>query len=267
VALLERMAGGAALARWLGRELGDVTFASADLRRRFLGLVGGTTRARTHVASAVVPRAAVPSPEPGGTASDARADARSPSTDQSGDRWAAAVGPASRGFILAVGRLVPIKGFDLLLRATALAEARSEAKVVVVILGDGPERARLTRSALRLGIDLRLPGFIPRAEVDTWLRAARVYVQPSRALWNGRTEGLPVSTLEALALGIPVIASDSGGLAELAQPDEAGSLIQVFRAGDHRALATRLEGFLDARPQERHPPGARNLAHGEVSAA
>jgi glycosyltransferase involved in cell wall biosynthesis len=182
VALLERMAGGAALARWLGRELGDVTFASADLRRRFLGLVGGTTRARTHVASAVVPRAAVPSPEPGGTASDARADARSPSTDQSGDRWAAAVGPASRGFILAVGRLVPIKGFDLLLRATALAEARSEAKVVVVILGDGPERARLTRSALRLGIDLRLPGFIPRGPCGTGARKASR--SPRSRLWR-----------------------------------------------------------------------------------
>jgi glycosyltransferase involved in cell wall biosynthesis len=266
VALLERLAGGAALARWLGQELADVTFASADLRRRFLGLVGGTTRARTHVASPVVPRAAVSWPEPCGTASDARAL----SADQPGDPQAAAVGPAPGGFILAVGRLVPIKGFDLLLRAAALAEARSGAKAVVVILGDGPERARLTRSALGLGIDLRLPGFIPRAEVDTWLRAAGVYVQPSRALWNGRTEGLPVSTLEALAHGIPVIASDSGGLAELAQPaqpDGAGSPIQVFRAGDHRALATRLEGFLDARRRERHPPGARNLAHGEVSAA
>jgi glycosyltransferase involved in cell wall biosynthesis len=169
-----------------------------------------------------------------------------------------------------MGRLVPIKGFDLLLRAAALAEARSGNKAVVVILGDGPERARLTRSALRLGVDLRLPGFVPRAEVDPWLRAAGVYVQPSRALSNGRTEGLPVSTLEALAQGAPVIASDSGGLAELgapAQPDGAGSAIQIFRAGDHRALASMLEGFLGAMWRGEHRPGARNLTPGEVSAA
>jgi glycosyltransferase involved in cell wall biosynthesis len=267
VALLERLAGGAALARWLGRELGDVTFASADLQRRFLGLVGGTTRARTHVAPAVVPRVLVSSPGPRGAA---RSDARAPSAAQPGDPQAVALGSAPRGFILAVGRLVPIKGFDVLLRAAALAEARSGAKAVVVILGDGPERARLTRSALRLGVELRLPGFVQRAEVDTWLRAASVYVQPSRTLWHGRTEGLPVSTLEALAHGVPVIASDSGGLAELAAPappDAAGSAIQIFRAGDHRALATMLEGVLAARWQEEHRREARNLAPGQVSAA
>jgi glycosyltransferase involved in cell wall biosynthesis len=254
VALLERLTGGATLARWLGQELADVTFASADLERRFLGLVGGTMRARTHVAPAVV----------GG-----------PPVSQPGDDPPAccAMVSAPRGFILAVGRLVPIKGFDLLLRATALAEARCGARAVVVILGDGPERERLTRSALRMGVDLRLPGFIPRAEVDAWLDGAAVYVQPSRALWNGRTEGLPVATLEALAHGVPVITSDSGGLAELRertvldQPGEAGAAIQVFRAGDHRALATRLEGFLDARWRGHPPSGARNPAPGVVSAA
>ena len=252
VALLERLAGGAALARWLGRELSDVTFASADLERRFLALVGGTMRARTHVAPAFVGRPPVSSP---------------------GDPRAVAMGPAPRGFILAVGRLVPIKGFDLLLRAAALAEARTGAKAVVVILGDGPERARLSHGALRMGVDLRLPGFVPRAEVDAWLGAAGVYVQPSRTLWNGRTEGFPVSTLEALAAGVPVITSDSGGLAELSErtgldrPGEAGAAIQVFHAGDHHALATRLEGFLDARWRGGHPSGARNPAPGVVSAA
>jgi len=144
---------------------------------------------------------------------------------------------------------------------------------VVVILGDGPERARLSHGALRMGVDLRLPGFVPRAEVDAWLGAAGVYVQPSRTLWNGRTEGLPVSTLEALAAGVPVITSDSGGLAELSErtgldrPGEAGAAIQVFHAGDHHALATRLEGFLDARWRGGHPSGARNPAPGVVSAA
>jgi glycosyltransferase involved in cell wall biosynthesis len=52
--------------------------------------------------------------------------------------------------------------------------------------------------------------------VPEWLAAADLYVQPSRVLPSGRTEGLPMATLEALAVGLPVIASRSGGLAELA---------------------------------------------------
>jgi phosphatidylinositol alpha-1,6-mannosyltransferase len=85
----------------------------------------------------------------------------------------------------------------------------------VVILGDGPERARLTRLAEGLGVRLRLPGFVPRAEVERWLRASDVYVQPSIRLPNGRCEGAPLATAEARAVGIPVlVAGDVGRLAE-----------------------------------------------------
>src|SRR5207237_2326807 len=85
----------------------------------------------------------------------------------------------------------------------------------LVILGDGPERERLTALARRLDVDLRLPGFVPRDQVATWLRGADVYVQPSRRLPSGRTEGLPTAALEALSAGLPVVASETGGLGEL----------------------------------------------------
>jgi glycosyltransferase involved in cell wall biosynthesis len=84
-----------------------------------------------------------------------------------------------------------------------------------VLLGDGPERVRLEAMARRLKVDLRLPGFVPRNEVGRWMAAADLYVQPSRRLTTGRTEGLPTATLEALASGLPVVASATGGLAEL----------------------------------------------------
>src|SRR5262249_13111854 len=120
--------------------------------------------------------------------------------------------------VLSVARLVPIKGLDVLVRACA--PRRDDATpprpaIHVVILGEGPERERLRALATRLGVPLRLPGLVPRTEVAAWMRAADVYAQPSRTLDNGRSEGMPVATLEALAAGLPVVAAASGGLAEL----------------------------------------------------
>jgi glycosyltransferase involved in cell wall biosynthesis len=240
VALLERIPGGRALARWLAARLTEIAFASDDLRQRFTRLAGTAIAAECRVTPAA------PSP-------------RRPSPPR--DR---AVGAEFRGFlrttgieatplprtILSVGRLVPIKGFDVLLKAVALHRAvtsveRVEEKAgagggtgpTLVILGDGPERARLSHLAARLGVDLRLPGFVPREEVSRWLTAADLYVQPSRRLANGRTEGLPVATLEALDHGLSVVASDCGGLAEL-PVSHPGT--RVFPQGDYHALARLL---------------------------
>jgi glycosyltransferase involved in cell wall biosynthesis len=138
--------------------------------------------------------------------------------------------------LLSVGRLVPIKGFDVLVRAAALA-ADGGAAPTVVILGDGPERQRLAALAGRLGVPLRLPGFVQRQDVPRWMTAADLYVQPSRRLASGRTEGLPVATLEALSLGVPVVASATGGLSEL--PHVAPHL-RLVPADDPAALAAVL---------------------------
>jgi glycosyltransferase involved in cell wall biosynthesis len=121
--------------------------------------------------------------------------------------------------VLAVGRLVPIKGHDRLVRACGRVQAERAAVAAgaleVVILGDGPERARLGRLADELGVHLRLPGFVPRADVARWLRASHVYVQPSISLPGGRSEGAPFATAEARSVGIPVLVeSDVGRLAE-----------------------------------------------------
>ena len=95
------------------------------------------------------------------------------------------------------------------------ADPRASGPLEVVILGDGPERARLGRLADALGVRLRLPGFVSRDEVALWLRAADVFVQPSLRLANGRTEGAPFATAEARAVGIPVLVeSDVSRLAQ-----------------------------------------------------
>jgi glycosyltransferase involved in cell wall biosynthesis len=218
VALLERIPFGRTFARLLARSGAELVFVSEALRARFAALAGGV------VGVVAPPGGGAPWPAP-----RSRPDV--------GVR--AALGLAGPT-VLSVGRLVPIKGFDLLVRACAR-RAGERATLTLVILGDGPERDRLQHLAARLGVDLRLPGFVPRSLVGDWLRAADVYAQPSRELPNGRTEGTPVATLEALAAGIPVVASSSGGLAEL---PAHGAPLHLVRSGDPVALALRLRALL-----------------------
>jgi len=200
VALLERIPFGRALARRLARDGTDLRFVTSDLRGRFAALAGVTTGM---VEPLPVPETLfAPAPRP-----DLAARARL---------------SLSRPTVLAVGRLVPIKGHARLLRAAALAAARDR-PVEVVILGDGPERERLRGLAGRLGVPLRLPGFVPRSEVAAWMRAADLFALPSVRLPNGRTEGAPTTLREAQAIGVPTVAS--------ADPNELARAIQTLLPG------------------------------------
>ena len=121
-----------------------------------------------------------------------------------------------RPTVLSVGRLVPDQGLQSADRRRRRRRSWRRQIDLIAILGAGPEEAALRARARRRGVGLRLPGLVARDRVPAWLAAADLYVQPSRVLPSGRTEGLPMATLEALAVGLPVIASRSGGLAELA---------------------------------------------------
>jgi glycosyltransferase involved in cell wall biosynthesis len=222
VALLERVPLGSALARHLVRSGAELVFVSEALRRRFGALVGALHGVVDP--SAVAGALFAPS---------ARPDLRL--------RAALGLGCPT---VVSVGRLVPIKGLDLLVRACA-ARPEDAAPIQLVVVGEGPERERLHCLAQRLGVSLRLTGAVSRDDVSTWLRAADLYAQPSRVLASGRTEGLPVATLEALSTGLPAVVSDSGGLAEL--PGRGwGSAVRVVRAGDVAALGHALRQGLAA---------------------
>jgi glycosyltransferase involved in cell wall biosynthesis len=143
-------------------------------------------------------------------------------------RCEGAVDPLARGRLLGVGRLERQKGFDLLVRAAA------EFKQAVMLLGDGPERPRLLRLARALHVDLHAPGFQSCEAVASALRGARLLVQPSRMGFFGREEGFPVAVMEARALGCPVLAARTGGLAERLRAEE------LFACGDFDDLVRQL---------------------------
>ena len=140
--------------------------------------------------------------------------------------------PHDARIVLSTARLVAQKGVDQAVRA--LAELPADA--VLVVLGEGPERASLERLARELGVAERvfLPGRVP--EVAAWLRRAAVYVQPSR--W----EGFGLSVLEAMQAALPVVATRVSSLPELVVDGETGLLVPV---DDAAAVAGAIADALD----------------------
>src|SRR5262249_10689074 len=123
--------------------------------------------------------------------------------------------------VLFVGRLSEVKGADVLIRAAARLH-----NVRVVVAGDGPERDSLIELSRRLAVDVLFTGRVSAACCRQLLRAADVVAIPSLILPDGRTEGLPVVCLEAMAAGKPVVASRVGGLAELLEHGVNGFLCE-----------------------------------------
>ena len=120
--------------------------------------------------------------------------------------------------VVGLGRLVPIKGFDLLVRALpAVAEQVPSARVLLV--GDGAERQRLEAVAASLDVtrQLRLAG--ETLDVAAYLAAADVVAVPSR------NEGMGRVIVEAMALGLPVVATAVGGIPAVVTDGECGRLI------------------------------------------
>jgi glycosyltransferase involved in cell wall biosynthesis len=103
--------------------------------------------------------------------------------------------------VLAVGRLVPEKGFDLLVEAFGLI-ANSCPDWEVAIVGDGPERARLQSKIRASALDERVRLIGAAGNVGEWYASANLFVLPSRF------EGFPNTLLEAMAHGLPAVAAD-----------------------------------------------------------
>jgi len=154
--------------------------------------------------------------------------------------------------LIAVGRLKAPKDFLTLVRALAALPDRAYEAVIV---GDGPERGAVEEEIRRLGLGDRVELLGERGDVPELLAGSDVFVLSSRS------EGLPVSVLEAMAAKLPVVASRVGGLVELVVDGETGLLVPP---GDEAALTEALRRLVDDR-ELRRKLGAAGRARAEAS--
>lgn len=131
---------------------------------------------------------------------------------------------------IAVGRFVPVKDHATLLRATAQVLERYP-RFVLLLLGTGALEPDLRAQAEALGIAARVRFLGFRPDVSRWLGAADIFVNSST------TEGLPISLLEAMASGLPTVATRVGGIPAALGDPPAGALVPV---ADASSLATAL---------------------------
>lgn len=145
--------------------------------------------------------------------------------------------PLAKSIVIYVGRLVPVKGVDILLNAWSRLSPTHRNQALLLIVGVGQEEGKLLRFAQERGLQESVL-FVGRQErVLDCFHAADLFVLPSRC------EGLSNALLEAMACGLPVICSAVGGALDLIQPGKAGRL---FAKEDDIGLAQALAGMLEA---------------------
>jgi phosphatidyl-myo-inositol dimannoside synthase len=159
--------------------------------------------------------------------------------------------PARGRVVLGVSRLVPRKGFDVLIEAAATLSSRHP-DLVVAVAGVGRDRERLERLVARTGAPVRLLGRVEDDRLPSLYGAADVFAMLCRDRWLGlEQEGFGIVFVEAAAAGVPQVAGASGGAAEavldgatgvvVARPDDAGAVAAAIgRLLDDEELRRRL---------------------------
>lgn len=160
--------------------------------------------------------------------------------------------------ITCVGRLVARKGQDTLIAALPAVRARVPGAVLLLV-GDGPDRARLQRLAAAVGVaeHVVFAGEVPAGELPGYHATGDVFAMPCRTRGGGLdVEGLGIVFLEAAASGVPVVAGRSGGAPETVLDGRTGHVV------DGRAVAATAEvlGALLADPDRAAAMGAAGRA-------
>lgn len=147
--------------------------------------------------------------------------------------------------LVCIGTLEPKKGQSHLVEACALLRDRG-VRVTCTLIGDGPDRESLDGliAARDVGNVVRIAGALPRSEVARALASADIAVLPSIQLPSGRMEGIPVSLMEAMASGLPVVSTRISGIPELVEDGDNGLLVEP---GDAAALADALQSLAEDR--------------------
>lgn len=145
----------------------------------------------------------------------------------------------NRKIILFIGNLHPVKGVNYLIEAfNLLVRDYKENNVILFLIGDGNEREKLTSLARSLRIEEKVFfwGRKPHSEIPLWLNIADIFVLPSIS------EGFPTIIPETLMCGVPVVASDVGGISEIIINGETGILC---RPGDVGSIKNGIKILMD----------------------
>jgi L-malate glycosyltransferase len=133
------------------------------------------------------------------------------------------------------GRMVPVKGYDLLLEAAAMM-LDSQPSVRFLLAGDGPERTALERKCRDLHLDAKVQFIGFRDDITDIINCLDLFVMSSHH------EGIPMVLLEAMALKKPVVCTSVGGIKEIVEDGISGLLVEP---GDARRLAESCLSMLD----------------------
>jgi glycosyltransferase involved in cell wall biosynthesis len=154
-----------------------------------------------------------------------------------------------RPIIATVGRLAPQKDPTLLVRAFASVRARLQ-RGSLVMVGDGPLRNAVLAEAQALGVSAAVHVLGVRTDAAAVLAQADVFALPSR--W----EGLPRAMIEAMVLGVPVVATAVGGVGDVLRDGETGFVVRV---GDADGLADALVDAIRDEPRASRVAAAARL--------
>ncbi len=138
-----------------------------------------------------------------------------------------------------VARLHPVKDHPMLLNAFRLV-VDQESRAKLLIIGDGAERDKLEQQVVQLGLGEQVRFLGSRSDVPDILQCLDVFVLSSKE------EGLPLCILEAMASGLPVVATNVGGIPTVVRPDENGMLVDPE---DSRAMANALLSLFNDKKQ------------------
>ena len=143
--------------------------------------------------------------------------------------------PHGETFVLTVRRLVYKNGIDTLMRAAKTA-LENNPSLFFLVVGTGPDFNEVKTRVEQLGIgkNFKLAGFVSDADLPSYYNAADLFVLPSKS-----GEGLPLVGLEAMACGLPLVATDVGGTAEVIIPDHA----KLVPPDDSAAMAQAILDF------------------------
>lgn len=156
--------------------------------------------------------------------------------------------------ILSVGRLVEKKGFSYLIKAMSIINGY-DPDIELVIIGDGPLMANFIELTATLGLppqSIRFLGALPNQSVLSWLQNSEVFVLPCVRDQSGDMDGIPVSLMEAMSYGVPVVSTSLSGIPELIIDEQTGLLVApenpeklanaIIRIFNDEELSRRLSG-------------------------